>query len=205
LLKTQRINTERRDNNEDWVRLRKETGDVIDGILKGTIVVDAQRISICYYTACGEQVVNNFSEIGKAWKYNGRTETASKVNRALNGQFAEKKGYEFDIERKVMTQIKLQYPHDATGKGCIAMMVVRRKSELAKSTNKISTKTHEGRIITKRTTIETKDEGRRKPKVKESVKVINNKTSQWYDKDRCEYTGDTKKNIQNVFPKTISY
>jgi len=100
-----------------------------------------------------------------------------------------------------MTQIKLQYPHDTMGKGCIAMMVVRRKSELAKSTNKISTKTHEGRIVTKRTTIETKDEGRRKPKVKESVKVINNKTSQWYDKDRCEYTGDTKKKYTKCVSK----
>jgi len=73
------------------------------------------------------------------------------------------------------------------------MMVVRRKLELVKTTNKRSTKTHEGRIITKRTTVETKDEGQRKPKVKESFKVINNKKSQWYDKDGCEYTGDTKK------------
>ena len=193
LLKTQRVNTERRDNDDDWIRLRKETGDVIDGLLKGAMVVEAQRINICMYTTGGEQVVNNFSEIGKAWKYDGSTETASKVNRALNGQFAEKKGYEYDIEKKVMQQIKVQYPHDAMGKGCIAMMVVRRKSELAKTTNKRSTKTHEGRIITKRTTIETKDEGQRKPKVKESFKVINNKKSQWYDKDGCEYTGDTKK------------
>jgi len=46
LLKTQRINMEQRDNDEDWVRLRKETGDVIDGLLKGAMVVEAQRINI---------------------------------------------------------------------------------------------------------------------------------------------------------------
>ena len=193
LLKTQRINTELRDTDEDWVRLRKATGDAIDGLLKGAIVLEAQRINLCYYSTGGAQLVNNFSEIGKAWKYDGSTETAKKVNRALNGQFAEKRGYEYDIEKTVMTKIKLQYPDDEMGKGCIAMMVARRKSELAKTTNKRSTNTHEGRILTKRTTIETKDEGRRKPKVKESFKVENNMTSQWYDKDGSEYTGDTNK------------
>ena len=64
--------------------------------------------------------------------------------------------------------------------------MVRQKSELAKTTNKRSTKTHEGRILDKRVTIETTDEGRRKPKLKESFKMMNNKTSQWYDKDGCE-------------------
>ena len=63
-----------------------------------------------------------FAEIGKALKYDGSAETASKVNRVLNRQFAEKNGYKYDIEKKVTTQIKLQYPDDTMGKGCIAMM-----------------------------------------------------------------------------------
>ena len=75
------------------------------------------------------------------------------------GSLRRKEGYEYDIEKTVMTKIGLQYLHDEMGKGCIAMMVVRRKSELVKTTNKRSTNTQEEIILTKTTTIETQDEG----------------------------------------------
>ena len=78
----------------------------------------------------------------------------------MNRQFAGKRGYGYDIEKTIMKQIKLQYQHGEMGKGCIAMMVVRRKSELANITNKRSTNTHEGNILMKRTSIETRDKGR---------------------------------------------
>ena len=50
-----------------------------------------------------------------------------------------------------MKKLKLEYEDDSHGKACIAMMVVRRRSELAKTTMKRSWTTHKGKIVTKRT------------------------------------------------------
>ena len=66
-------------------------------------------------------------------------------------QFAEVEGYEYDIERDVMKKLKLEYKDDSRGKARIAMMVVRHRSELAKTTMKRSWTTHKGKIVTKRT------------------------------------------------------
>ena len=128
-------------------------------------------------------MVQNFSEIGKVWKYDNSVEIATKINRVLHGQFAEVDGYEYDIERDVMKKLRLEYEDDSRGKACIAMMVVRRRSELAKTTMKRSWTTHEARIVTKRTKKEVKEEGIRKPKVKESFRIQTNIDSVWYSKD----------------------
>ena len=96
---------------------------------------------------------------------------------------------------------------DEKGKGCIAMMVVRRKSELAKTTMKRSVTTHESKILTKRTKADVEAEGKRKPKQKESFMICSNEESQWYDKDGAIYPGkikgDTKKCMsENEYLKT---
>ena len=60
------------------------------------MVLEAQRKHLCFYAnGVGAQVVTNLSEIGKAWKYDGSTEIVKKVNRTLNGQFAEKNRYKY--------------------------------------------------------------------------------------------------------------
>ena len=75
------------------------------------------------------------------------------------------------IEKDITRHIKLLYPGGATGKGCIIMMVVPPKSELAKTTNGRLALTYESKNSTKRPPIETEYEGRRKPKVKYWFKV----------------------------------
>ena len=98
-----------------------------------------------------------------------------------------------------MEKLELMYEEDQKGKGCIAMMVVRRKSELAKTTMKRSVTTHELKILTKRIEADVEAEGRRNPKQKESFMICSKEESQWYDKDGALYSGkikgDTKKCI----------
>lgn len=68
------------------------------------------------------------------------------------------------------------------------MIVMQQKSKLAKITNKKSTNTHKGELLTQRTPVDTKT------KTTELFKVVtDNMTSKWCDKDGCEYTGDSNK------------
>ena len=207
LLKSQRINVHQQTIDPDWSSLKKRVSDIIDGELKKRVTLEAQRLGLtCYYRG-GKQLVQNFSEIGKAWKHDDSLECARRVNGAINGQFAEDKGYEYRIEETVMEDLGLVYTAETKGKGCIAMMVVRRKSELAKTTMKRSVTTHEAKISTKRTKADVAAEGKRKPKIKESFMICSNDESQWYDKDGAIYSGkikgDTKKCMsENDYLKT---
>ena len=207
LLKSQRVNVHQQAIDPDWTSLKKRVSDIIDGELKKRITLEAQRLGLtCYYRG-GNQLIQNFSEVGKAWKHDDSLKCARRVNGAINGQFAEDKGYEYRIEKEVMTDLGLVYEADDKGKGCIAMMVVRRKSELAKTTMKRSVTTHESRISTKRSKADVEAEGKRKPKIKESFMICSNDESQWYDKDGAIYSGkmkgDTKKCMsENDYLKT---
>lgn len=207
LLKSQRVNVHQQAIDPDWTSLKKRVSDIIDGELKKRITLEAQRLGLtCYYRG-GNQLIQNFSEVGKAWKHDDSLKCARRVNGAINGQFAEDKGYEYRIEKEVMKDLGLVYEADDKGKGCIAMMVVRRKSELAKTTMKRSVTTHESRISTKRSKADVEAEGKRKPKIKESFMICSNDESQWYDKDGAIYSGkmkgDTKKCMsENDYLKT---
>ena len=196
LLKTQRVNVHQQSIDADWSPLKKKVCDSIDGELKKRITLEAQRLGLtCFYRG-GNHLVQNFSEVGKAWKHDESLECARRVNGAINGQFAEDKGYELRIEENVMKDLGLAY-EDEKGKGCIAMMVVRRKSELSKTTMKRSVTTHEMKISTKRSKADVAAEGKRRPKTKEAFMICSNNASQWYDKDGEIYSGkikgDTKK------------
>ena len=192
LLKTQRVNVHLQTTDIGWSSLKKKVCDIIDGELKKRITLEAQRLGLtCYYRG-GHHLVQNFSEIGKAWKHDNSLECARRVNGALNGQFVEDKGYEFKIEENVMKDLHLVYAAEEKGKGCIAMMVVRRKSELSKTTMKRSVTTHERKISTKRSKADVEAEGKRKPKAKESFMICSNSESQWYDKDGAIYLGKEK-------------
>ena len=106
-----------------------------------------------------------------------------------------------------MQDLGLVYAADNKGKGCIVMMVVRRKSELAKTTMKRSVTTHKSKILTKRIKADVEAEGKRKPKQKESFMICCNKELQWYNKHGAMYSGkikgDTKECMsENEYLKT---
>ena len=60
---------------------------------------------------------------------------APMINKIINGQFENNKGYEFYIENEVMKCLRLTYDKNfiLTGTHCIAMMVTRQICDLAKS------------------------------------------------------------------------
>ena len=92
LLKIQRVNVHMQTIDPDWSSLKKRVSDIIDGELKKRVTLEAQRLGLtCYYRG-GKQLIQNFSEIGKAWKHDDSLECARRVNGAINGQFAEDKG-----------------------------------------------------------------------------------------------------------------
>ena len=111
---------------------------MIDGELKEMMTLKAQGIELNFFYLGGTELVENFSEIGKALKYNNSIETASKVDKVLHGQFVEIDDYEYDIERDIMKTLRLEYEDDSRGKVCITMMVVRRRYGLSKTTMKRS-------------------------------------------------------------------
>ena len=152
-----------------------------------------QRVELNIYHLGGIELVESFSEIRKAWKYDNSIETAAKVNRVLHGKFVDIDGYEYDIARDIMNTLRLEYEDDLRGKACIAMMVVWRRSEIAKTTMKRSWNIHESKVLTKRTKQVIEIEGARKPKVKESFKLQTNKESTLYAKDGSTYSSDQKK------------
>ena len=61
------------------------------------MMLEAQTIELEMFHAGGNLLVQNFSEIGKVWKYANSVETATKINIVLHGQFAEIEGYEYGI------------------------------------------------------------------------------------------------------------
>ena len=93
LLKNQRVNVHQQTIDPDWSSLKKRVCDIIDGELKKRITIEAQRLGLTCYYCGGNQLIQNFSEIGKAWKHDDSLECARRVNGAINGQFAEDKGY----------------------------------------------------------------------------------------------------------------
>ena len=78
--------------------------------------------------------------------------------------FADDKGFEYKIPKDVMKKVNINYEEGCKGKGCIAMMIVGRKSELSKNTMKIVITTHESKILTIPTKVDVQAEGRRKTK-----------------------------------------
>ena len=71
------------------------------------------------------------------------------INYFLNVQFYSNNGYEFYIERGIMTSLYINYiKSNVKGKGDIAKMVMKRKAELVKNLNYQGLKTH-GCKITK--------------------------------------------------------
>ena len=115
--------------------------------------MEAQRLNLKLTDGNTERLVCNFKEIGKVWKLAEITcDMAPKINQIINGQFEKHKGYEFYIEGEVMKRLRLTYEKNnlLTGTHCIAMMVTRRKCDLAKSMMTRGNNTHGFKITSSR-------------------------------------------------------
>ena len=192
LKKNQRLNNEMKTRDgEKWIELKNSVNNAIDGELKDRMTVEAQRLNLKLTDRNTERLVCNFKEIGKVWKLAEMTyDMARKINQIINGQFEKHKGYEFYIENEVMKRLRLTYEKNnlLTGTHCIAMMVTRRKCDLAKSMMARGNNTHGFKIRKIRTKAEVQEEGLRRPKDKHSYQLLGREENSWYTKEGDDYS-----------------
>ena len=108
----------------------------------------------------------------------------------INGRFEKNRGYEFYIETEVMKRLRLAYDKSIllTGTHCIAMMVIRRKCDLAKSMIARGGKTYGFKIRKIRTKSEVKEEGPQRPKEKQYYQLLGREGNNWYTKEGEDYS-----------------
>ena len=58
---------------------------MIDEELRERMILEVQRVELRICHLGVTELVENFSEMGKAWKYDNSIEKAAKVNRMLRG------------------------------------------------------------------------------------------------------------------------
>ena len=57
-----------KDKNHNWSSLKTKVNCIIDSTLKEEMLFEAQRVKLEYGTKDLKLLVENFQEIGKAWK-----------------------------------------------------------------------------------------------------------------------------------------
>ena len=131
--------------------------------------------------------VRNFREIGNSWKMDGSVENAVKIREIVHGIFEKSIGYEYYLEKNIMSTLKIDYTEEIKGRGCIACMITRRKADIAKVIMKRSALTHDSKIVKKRTTEQTKEEGLRTKREKDAFQIKSNAGNNWYHCDGSDY------------------
>ena len=187
LLKLQRINTVMKKDDPDWEELKNKVQIQIDSELKDRMLKEAQKVGLRFGRDDRKFLVENFSEIGKSWKTDGSIENAQMINQVIYGIFDASQGYEYYLEKDIMSTLKLEYSDEIKGTGCIAMMVTRRKADLAKCVMKRAALTHDTKITKQRTSEQAKSEGVRKPKQKYSFQIKSMTGNNLYYKDGSDY------------------
>ena len=86
-----------------------------------------------------------------------------------------------------MKKLSLEYTDSSKGRGCIVMMITRRKVDLAKCIMKRSELTRQAKIVNKRTHEQAQNEGVRNKKTKFSFQIKANNGNQWYNTDGSVY------------------
>ena len=86
-----------------------------------------------------------------------------------------------------MKELHLEYRDSNKGKGCVASMISRRKTDLAKCIMKRSELTHQTKITKKRTHEQTESEGLRNKTAKFAFQIKGNDGNQWYNTDGSKY------------------
>ena len=113
--------------------LKNNLTQVIDDNLKRKMILKAQQIGLKKQNG---EPIQNFYDIGSAWKYDDSTECATMNNTLINTMWLDWDGFEYDIETRVMERFKIKYVEDEDMRGSVVRMVVIRKCELVKSINK---------------------------------------------------------------------
>jgi len=148
----QHHNTESKDRDGDiWKTLKKAVAKEIDADLKAMMILRSQEIGLKIKCEEGVKDVKSWSDIGEAWKNDDSVDTAKKLYEIVHATFDDNSGFEMYMESKIMNRLELKYNDDSLrNKGCIARMVMTRKSELNKLINKRTECTHQKKISSKR-------------------------------------------------------
>ena len=147
----QNHNTENRDRDGDiWLTLKKAVANEIDADLKAMMILRWQEIGLKIKCAEGLKDVKSWCDIGEAWKNDDSVDTAKKLYEIIHVTFDNNSGFEIYMESKIMDRLELKYNEDSLRtKGCIARMIMTRKSELNKLINKQTECTHQKKISSK--------------------------------------------------------
>ena len=153
VMENQLVNMEAKKRDGDiWLELRKAAIKAIDQDLKSMMILRSQEVGLKVVTPEGEKIVSCWSDIGKAWRNSDSIDTAKKLYEVVHATFDDNSSYEIYMEAKIMERLELKYREDDKydKKGCIARMIMTRKSELNKLINKRSETTHQKKISSKR-------------------------------------------------------
>ena len=135
-----------------WITLRKAVLKEIDADLKAMMILRSQEVGLKVKHEDEDRSVSSWNEIGEAWRNDDSIDTAKKLYEIVHATFDDKSGYEIYMELIIMDRLKLKYKKEGyKKKGCIARMIITRKSELNKLINKRSEATHQKKISSKRT------------------------------------------------------
>ena len=115
------------------------------------MILRSQEVGLKVKIEDDERNVTCWNDIGKAWRNDDSIDTAKKLYEVVHATFDDKSCYEIYMEANVMKKLKLKYnDEEYKKKGCIARMIITRKSELNKLINKRSDSTHQKKILSKR-------------------------------------------------------
>ena len=183
--------------------MKKEVEIEIDKDLKTRMVRRAQQVDLRVASKHGEseRIVRSMKEIGLAFQQDRSEECHTKVYTILNEDFRIRSGYERTIETILMRRLKIEYTDaENTAKGSIARMVVKRKCNIAKSLNKRTQKTHQGKVRIKRN----KEEVSALP-LRDAEQAFTVGKNKWYTIDGKEYepTGSAKTKRNNYYLNRI--
>ena len=185
-------------DGEKYMNLKNEITQVINDKLKTKMILKAQQIGLKKQNG---EPVENFYDIGSAWKNDDSTECATMINTVINTMWSDWDGFEYEIEARVMEQFKIKYVEDQDMKGSVARMVVIRKCELAKSINKRGITNHQKRILKTRSIIKDPDEIQQKNK--NAFRISSTSNSDWFNEDGSHHDENNSGRKQSFYISTI--
>ena len=111
--------------------MRKKVKDLIDDHLKVNIIKKTQKERLCISIQGAKRIITSYNDIGKSYKFGCSVESISRIASITSGQFANKLGYQVNIEQDVMRDLNLCYPEkEQKIKGCIARILTQWKVEM---------------------------------------------------------------------------
>ena len=156
------------------------------------MILRSQEIGLKIKKDNAEKEVKSWSDIGEAWKNDDSLDTAKKLYKIVHATFDDYSGFEVYMENRIMDRLELKYQDDSPRiKGCIARMIMTRKSELNKLINKRTECTHQKKISSKRLD---KNSGGRKSKGTFTIKGPQKAETYNRDGSICGTTGSGEVN-----------